>query len=63
MHERLGALVVAARAALDEVGSEGERGPGETDQRDLAQLGDQQPHRGGNRLDGLGLQGRQRRDI
>ena len=46
-HHRLGALVVAARSALDEVGRQRERSTGEADQRDIAQLGSPaaRPHR------------------
>ena len=42
-HHRLGAFVIAARTALDEVGRQRERGAGEADQRDVAELADQQP--------------------
>jgi hypothetical protein len=49
VHERLGALVVAARPALDEVGRERERRAGEPDQRGGAQLVAQQADRAGDR--------------
>ena len=42
-HQRLGARVVPAGAALDHVAGERERRPGEADQRHL-QLADEQPH-------------------
>ena len=50
-HHRLGAFVVAARAALDQVGRQRERRAGEADQRHVAQRGDQQRHRVGDRRD------------
>ena len=56
-HHRLGALVVAARAALDQVGRQRERRAGEADQRHVAQLGDQQRDRLGDRRDLLAAQG------
>ena len=45
VHQRLGALVVAAGPALDQVGGEGERRPGEADQRGVAELPGQQRDR------------------
>jgi hypothetical protein len=63
MHECLGALVVAARSALDKIGRKSEWGPSKADQRDLPQLGDQQPHRGGHRLHSIGFEHPQPRDI
>src|SRR5262249_18999269 len=47
VHEGLGALVVAGRAALDQVAGQGERGASEPDERGGAQLG-------GEEADGLG---------
>ncbi len=46
VHQRLGPLVGAGRAALDQIGRQRERGAGETDQGCLAQLARQ-------RTDGL----------
>jgi hypothetical protein len=60
VHERLGALVVAARPALDEVAGQRERGPGEADQRRLAEPFDQQPDAFGDLRDLRGVQLRQR---
>ena len=56
VHERLGAGVVARRAALDEVRGEGERRAGEADQRGAAELADQQPYRLVEERDVLGVQ-------
>ena len=44
VHQRLGVLVVLARAALDEVAGQGERGAGEADEGGRPELGRQQPH-------------------
>ena len=63
VHQRLGALVVAARAALHEVGREGERRAREADERGVAELADEQPHRVGHRRDALGVQRRQGGDV
>ena len=62
-HHRLGALVVAARTALDQVGRQRERRTGEADQRNIAQLGHQQPHRIGDGRNMLALEGLHRGDI
>ena len=55
-HHRLGALVVAAGPALHQVGGQRERRAREADQRHLAQRGDQQRHRVGDRRHLLGVQ-------
>ena len=44
VHQRLRALVIAARTALDQVRGEGERGSGEADQRRRAEFGGEQLH-------------------
>lgn len=58
-HHRLGALVVLAGPALDEVGRQSERGTGESDQRDLIERVQQQLHSGRDRTHLLGAQPRQ----
>ena len=63
VHERLGALVVAAGTTLDEVGGEGERRPGETDERDVAELAGEQPDRPCDGTDLVVLEDRQLRDV
>ena len=52
-----------AGAALDQIGRQRERRARETDQRHLAQLGDQQRHRVGNRRDPLRFKAVHGRDI
>ena len=56
-HHRLGALVVPARTALDEIGRQRERGAGEADERDVAQLRHQLRHRLRNRRNLLRFKG------
>ena len=54
-HHRLGAGVVAARAALDQVGRQRERRPGEPDQRNITQRLHEQRDRIRHRLNALRL--------
>ena len=62
-HHRLGALVLAARTTLDEIGRQRERRAGETDQRYLTQLGHQQLDRIGDWRNLLPLKGFDSGDI
>ena len=63
VHERLGAGVLLRRAALDQVGGQGERRPGEADQRRRPELGDQGTDGGLQERQPLRLQRRQRVDV
>ena len=56
VHQRLGAGVVLARAALDEVAGQRERRAGEADERRRAELADERAHRLGDVRDVVGRQ-------
>ena len=56
VHQRLGAGVVLARPALDEVAGERERRAGEADERRRAELADERAHRLGDVRDVVGRQ-------
>ena len=58
VHQRLGAGVVLARAALDEVAGERERRAGEADERRRAELADERAHRLGDVRDVVGRRAR-----
>lgn len=62
-HHRLGAGVVAARAALDEIRRQRERRAREPDQRDVTERGHQQRHRVGYRLNPLPVKRFHRVDV
>ena len=63
LHERLGLRVVAAGAALDEVGREGEGGAGESDERGVAEFLDEQADRFGDVGDVAGVEVAQALDV
>jgi hypothetical protein len=63
VQECLGAFVVARRATLDEVRREGERRPGEGDERRAAELADELAHRLAHIADVVGLERPQPRHV